>query len=313
MSKCLKRGGDDLLRQLRDEPPSANLKIIMTSGRATVEEMSNMLLAGADDFLGKPFSIVQLIARAKSALRLKDAQDRSDMLAQSLLKLNQQLEQNLRARDSDLIEARNALTLAIAELVAHRGVESSAHLTRIQQYVRVLAQEAAGAPFFAGKLDQHFIQTLEGTAPLHDVGMIGLPEYVFLKPGKLSDDERFLMRSHTTVGADILQKIARNHGFAAAFLQMAIDITRHHHERWDGKGYPDRLSADAIPLAARIVAIADVYDALRSRRPHKPALSHIAVVELMTESSQGQFDPSLIQVFQSCAPAFDRVFKANPD
>ena len=306
-------GGNELLHQLREDPPSPNLKIIMASGQATVDEMSNMMIAGADDFVAKPFSIVQLIARVKSAVRLKDAQDRSDSLAQSLLKLNQQLEQNLHARDSDLVDARNALTLAIAELVAHRGVETSAHLLRMQQYVRVLAQTAADAPYFAGKLDHHFIQMLEGTAPLHDVGMIGLPEYVFLKPGKLTDDERFLMRSHTTVGADILQKIARNHGFAAGFLQMAIDITRHHHERWDGKGYPDRLHDENIPLSARFVSVADVYDALRSRRPHKPALSHAAVVELMTESSQGQFDPALIQVFQSCSHALDRIFKDHPD
>ena len=121
------------------------------------------------------------------------------------------------------------------------------------------------------------------------------------------------MRSHTTVGADILQKVARSHGFAAAFLQMAIDITRHHHERWDGKGYPDRLRDEAIPLSARFVAIADVYDALRARRPHKPALSHNSAVEVITESSQGQFDPNLIQVFKSCGPALDRIFKDHPD
>jgi putative two-component system response regulator len=305
--------GSDLLRCLRDEPPGPNLKIIMTSGRVTVDEMSTMMLAGADDFLPKPFSIVQLIARVKSALRLKDAQDRSDSLAQSLLGLNQQLEQNLRARDSDLVDARNALTLAIAELVAYRGVESTEHLTRIQAYVRLLAQEASHAPFFGGKIDQGFIQLLEGTAPLHDLGMIGLPEYVFMKPGKLSDDERVLMRSHTTIGADILTKVARNHGFAAAFLQMAIDITRHHHERWDGKGYPDRLAAEDIPLAARFVAIADVYDALRARRPHKPALSHASAVEVITESSQGQFDPTLLRIFETCAPSMEQVFKSHPD
>jgi HD-GYP domain-containing protein (c-di-GMP phosphodiesterase class II) len=140
-----------------------------------------------------------------------------------------------------------------------------------------------------------------------------LPEYIFMKPGKLSDEERLMMRSHTTVGADILQKVARSHGFAAAFLQMAIDITRHHHERWDGKGYPDRLNDEAIPLSARFVAVADVYDALRARRPHKPALSHGSAVEVMTESSQGQFDPNLVQVFRSCSPALDRIFKDHPD
>jgi response regulator RpfG family c-di-GMP phosphodiesterase len=305
--------GDRVLRRLRDEPPSPNLKIIMASGHATVEDMSNMMIAGADDFLAKPFSIVQLIARVKSALRLKDAQDRSDSLAHSLMGLNQQLEQNLRSRDSDLSAARNSLTLAIAELVTYRGFETSAHLLRTQQYVRILAQEASTSPFFSGKLDPNYIQLLEGTAPLHDVGMIGLPDHILLKPGKLSDEERVLMRAHTIIGADILQKITRSHGFAAAFLQMAIDITRHHHERWDGTGYPDRLRDQDIPLAARFVAMADVYDALRSRRLHKPALSHEAAVEIISESSQGQFDPTLIQVFNACADGWDKVFKSNPD
>jgi response regulator RpfG family c-di-GMP phosphodiesterase len=305
--------GDDVLRRLRDEPPWPNLKVIMASGRASAEEMSSMLIAGADDFLAKPFSIVQLIARVKSALRLKDAQDRSDSLAHSLRILNQQLEQNLRSRDSDLFEARNALTLAIAELVTYRGVETTAHLLRIQQYVGILAQEASKKSCFADKLDPNYIQLLEGTAPLHDVGMIGLPDYIFLKPGKLSDEERILMRTHTTIGSDILQKIARTHGFAAPFLQMAIDITRSHHERWDGKGYPDRLRDQDIPLAARFVSIADVYDALRSRRLHKPALSHTSAVEILTETSQGQFDPLLLQVFQNCSNRWDQVFKSNPD
>lgn len=305
--------GDDVLRRLRDEPPSPNLKIIMASGRVTAEDMSNMLLAGADDFLAKPFSIVQLLARVKSALRLKDAQDRSDSLAHSLLSLNQKLENNLRSRDSDLVDARNALTLAIAELVTYRGVETTAHLQRIAKYVRILAQEAATKSLFADTLDESYIYLLEGTAPLHDVGMIGLPDYIFLKPGKLSDEERMLMRTHTTIGSDILQKIARSHSFAAAFLQMAIDITRHHHERWDGTGYPDRLRAQDIPLAARFVGIADVYDALRSRRLHKPALSQSSAVEVITEGSQGQFDPMLVQAFRVCAGKWDEVFKSNPD
>ncbi len=305
--------GNEVLRQLRDNPPTANLKVIMASGRVSAEDMSEMILAGADDFLVKPYSIMQLMARVKSALRLKDAQDRSDGLAHSLLNLNKQLEENLLSRDSDLIDARNALTLAIAELVANRGVETSAHLHRMQKYVRTLAQEAASIPGLAGQLDQNFIQLLESTAPLHDVGMISLPDHIFLKPGKLSEDERLHMRQHTTIGADILQKIASTHGFTVAFLQMAIDITRHHHERWDGTGYPDRLRDQDIPLAARLVSIADVYDALRSRRPHKPALSHAAAVQVLTETSPGQFDPALLHVFQTCAPAFEGVYRALPD
>ncbi|MSU78737.1 MAG: HD domain-containing protein [Gemmataceae bacterium] len=295
------RGGK-VLRRLRDDPPTANLKIIMVSGQASGEGMAELMLAGADDFLTKPFSIVELLARVKSALRIKDSQNRSDSLNHSLLSLNQQLEKNLNLRDSDLVGARKTLTLGLAELVIHRGAYSSSHLHRIQKYVRHLVQEASNSPALAGALNPDFIQILESTAPLHDVGMIGLPDYLYLKPDKLSDEERVLMRQHTVIGANILKKMAQAHGFAFDFLQMAIDISRHHHKRWDGKGYPDRLSAQEIPLAARIVSIADVYDSLRSRRPHNPPLSHVAAVEVMAESSHGQFDPTLLESFRLCAP-----------
>ena len=154
---------------------------------------------------------------------------------------------------------------------------------------------------------------MECCAPLHDIGRVGLPDHILMKPGKFTADERVLMQAHTTVGADTLREVAQEHGSALAFLQMAIDITRHHHERYDGTGYPDRLAGDAIPLAARIVAIGDVYDALRSRRVYKPALSHAASVQLMTEASSGQFDPALLQVFLSCGSEFDRIFRELPD
>jgi response regulator RpfG family c-di-GMP phosphodiesterase len=305
--------GPELLRQVRDAPPVPNLKVIMISGRASSDEMSSMILAGADDFLTKPFSMVQLHARVNAALRLKIAQDRSDTLMRQLLTENAHTEQSLQARDSDLIHARNAMVLALAELVAYRGAETSAHLQRTQSYVRDFAEEAASLPSFAGQLREAFIHMLEGAAPLHDIGMIGLPEHILLKPGKLAPDERIIMQSHTTIASDIFQKVARKHSFSAAFLQMAVDIARHHHERWDGKGYPDRLGGSDIPLSARIVALADVYDALRSRRPHKPALGHAAAVQVMTEASTGHFDPVLLQAFQRGHDRFDRIFRQQPD
>jgi len=305
--------GPEVLRHLRDTPPVPNLKVIMTSGRASSDEMSSMILAGADDFLSKPFSMVQLLARVKAALRLKTAQDRSDTLMRQLMTQNAQTDKNLQARDSDLVHARNAMVLALAELVAYRGAATSAHLQRMQSYVRAFAEEAASLPGLAGQLQEAFIHMLEGATPLHDIGMIGLPEHILLKPGKLAPDERIIMQSHTTIASDIFQKVARKHSFSAAFLQMAIDIARHHHERWDGKGYPDRLAGSDIPLAARIVAIADVYDALRSRRHHKPALGHAAAVQIMTEASTGHFDPVLLNAFQRCHGQFECIFRELPD
>jgi response regulator RpfG family c-di-GMP phosphodiesterase len=305
--------GFDVLRRLREAPPSPNLKVVMCSGTATPDEMARMLLGGADDYLTKPFSIVQLQGRVQTALRLKDAQDRAALLNSHLLAVNAELERNLGNRDSDLVHSRNALVLALAKLVEHRDTETGSHLLRLQKYGRALATQAARAPQFQGQIDSHFIEMLECCAPLHDIGKVGLPDHILLKPGKLTPDERVLMQAHTTMGAETLKEVARQHGSALAFLQTAIDITRHHHERYDGTGYPDRLAGEGIPLAARVVAICDVYDALRSRRVYKPALSHAATVQLMTEASPGQFDPALVQAFMQCGPEFERIFKECAD
>ena len=305
--------GLDVLQHLRKSPPAPHLKIIMFSGRASADEMAEMMLAGADDYLTKPFSVVQLVARVKAALRLKDAQDRSDLLNRHLLTVNSELERNLTARDSDLVHARNALVLALAKLVEHRDTETGAHLMRLQRYCRILGEETAGVPTFADQIDAHFIQMLECCAPLHDIGKVGLPDHILLKPGKLDPDERIIMQSHTIIGADTLQQVAKQHNFAMAFLQMAIDIARHHHERYDGTGYPDRLGGTDIPLSARLVTLSDVYDALRSRRVYKPALSHAATVQIMCEGSKGQFDPALLEVFLRCSSQLERIFRELTD
>jgi response regulator RpfG family c-di-GMP phosphodiesterase/serine/threonine protein kinase len=290
-----------------------NPKIILMSAHGSSDDVGGVLAAGADDYLTKPFSPIQLVARIKAALRLKGAQDRTDLLNRHLLAINHELEQDVGARDSDLIHARNALVLALAKLVEYRANETGAHLLRLQKYGRCLAEAAAVSPTFAGQIDANFIQMLECCAPLHDIGKVGLPDHILLKPGKLDSDERIIMQAHTIIGADTLQTVLRQHGSAVAFLHMAIDIARHHHERFDGKGYPDHLEGAAIPLAARLVAICDVYDALRSRRIYKPALSHSAAVQLMTEASAGQLDPALLQAFQKCSAQLEKIFRELAD
>lgn len=305
--------GEEVLRRLRQRPPTPHLKVVMLSGAANGDELSRILLTGADDFLTKPFSIVQLRARVKAALRLKDAQDRSDVLSRQLLYQNDELEQTLQARDGELLRARSGLVLALAKLVEHRSAETGSHLLRLQRYCKVLAEEAATLPAFTSILDATFLRTLEDCVPLHDIGKAALPDYILNKPGPLDPNERLVMQAHTTIGADTLREVARQHPFATGFLHMAIDIARHHHERWDGTGYPDRLAGVAIPLAARLVAIADVYDALRSRRVYKPGLTHTTATMTMVEGSNGQFDPALLAVFSRCADQFDRIYRELND
>jgi response regulator RpfG family c-di-GMP phosphodiesterase len=300
--------GQEVCQKLRQKPPTANLKIVLFSGHLVSDDLAQLLAAGADDYVTKPFSVVQFLARIKAALRLKEAQDRADRLSNHLLGANHQLEQNLNVRDQELVEAHKALVLALAKLVECRDSETGTHLKRLQSYCRVLAEEAALVPAFAGSIDPDFIRWLEWCAPLHDIGKAGIPDRILRKEGALTPDERTVMQRHTILGADTLKEVARQHGSGMAFLQMAIDVARHHHERFDGTGYPDQLAGNAIPLAARLLAIADVYDALRSRRVYKPALPHTVAMNIIVQGSPGQFDPALLQAFQRCAGDLDRIF-----
>ncbi len=306
-------GGPEVCRELRANPPSPNLKIIMSSGHANTDTMAQLLQNGADDFLTKPFSVAQLQSRVKAALRLKDAQDSTELLRHQLLAINHELEKNLTNRNSDLAEARNALVLALANLVQHRANETGFRLNRLQKYVRALGEEAGRCSAFADQIDENFVDLASCCAPLHDIGKIGLPDHILMKPTKLDAEERLIMQSHPAVGAEMLQKMVEKHPSATAFLRMAIEIARHHHERYDGTGYPDGLAGADIPLAARLVSLCDVYDALRSRRSYKPSLSHSAALQLMSSAAGTQFDPALLKAFQQCSGQFEEIFTANHD
>ena len=173
---------------------------------------------------------------------------------------------------------------------------------RLQRYPRLLAEEARRLPAFAGQIDATFIDMLEACAPLHDIGQVALPDHILHKAGKLDAGRT----PHHAVAHDHRRRHpARKSPSGTApplgFLQMAIDIARHHHEAYDGTGYPDRLAGAAIPLAARLVALADVYDALRSRRPQRPPLAHLLAVELITGSMPNRFDPHLLAIFRQHA------------
>ncbi len=305
--------GRTVLKALRDNPPRPHLKIIMTTSRFSADEMSQLLSAGADDYLCFPASSVQIVARARSAVKHKHAQDRTDILNRQLLDLNVELERSVNAKSSDLVQTRNALVLGLARLVEYRSTETIAHLSRMQRYCMTLSREAATLPTFADAIDQRFIDSIECCAPLHDIGNVGLPDHVLLKAGKLDEGERIAMQQHTVIGARTLQYVARKFGARLEFLRMAIDIARHHHEHYDGSGYPDGLAGAQIPLAARVVSIADAYDALRSRRMQRPGLSHANSLRIILDSSPGKYDPVLLGAFTMCAEQFERIFRDIPD
>jgi response regulator RpfG family c-di-GMP phosphodiesterase len=307
------QSGAEILREIRTEFPDANLKVVLFSGSRSADDLARLRLYGADDYLTKPFSPLRLRTSVQAALGAKEAQDRSDQAVRELVAANTQLERALDDRSRELLDARDALVLVLARLAEQRSCETSGHLFRLQRFCRLLAESAAKLPGFAAQINAAFVETLEGCVSLHDVGKLILPDHILLKPGRLDAEERQQMQEHTTLGADTLQTVARQHGDGLPFLRMAIEVARHHHERYDGTGYPDGLRGERIPLSARIAAIADVYDALRSRRTWKPALSHASAARTILENSPGQFDPQLLQAFRSCAADFERVFKEVTD
>ena len=305
--------GEVVLKRIRQHPPTPNIKVIMLSGRTSGDELSRMMMAGADDFLTKPFSLVQLRARTRAALKLKDAQDRLELLNRHLITVNSELERTVSLRDSELIHARGAMVLALAKLIEKRSAETGAHLIRLQKYSRVLAEVAARTPAFENRITPDFVRGLEDAAPLHDIGKAAIADCILNKPGRLDAQERLQMEAHTVLGADTLQEVARRYKFATGFLHMAIDLSRHHHEKWDGTGYPDKLAGEEIPLAARLLAFCDVYDALRSPRVYKPGLSHNMAVMTMCDASPGHFDPSLMVAFRLCTDRFKSIYAEMAD
>jgi response regulator RpfG family c-di-GMP phosphodiesterase len=305
--------GAELCRLFREQLESPHTKIILWSGYAGPNGLANALEIGANDFFPKPTEMDDLAAKVKYLLRQKAGQDRADRLTRHLLNANQQLESSLSARGHDVHQAHDALLFAMAKMAESRDGETSSHLRRMSKYTTILAEKLAAECAFNGAIDQAFISLLDRCVPLHDIGKIGLPDSVLLKPGPLDEDERHLMETHPLMGAEILDAIAAHFGEGLAFMSMARAVVRNHHERYDGFGYPDRLAGEAIPLAARLVALADVYDALRRVRAYKPALTHAQAVRTIVNDSKGQFDPVVLRAFVATEGQFATIFQVTVD
>ncbi len=199
--------------------------------------------------------------------------------------------------------ARNTLIFGLAKLAEYRDTDTGSHLERISVYCSLLAREMSrDHPF----IDDEWIQVLSVASSMHDIGKVGIPDAVLCKPGRLTDDERGVIQRHPGLGYRVLEEIlARNGG--DTLLAMSAQIAAHHHERWDGAGYPEKLAQAAIPLPARIVAVADVYDALTSARVYKAAMTHAEASKIIGEGSGTQFDPAVVAAFRAASAAFDEA------
>jgi putative two-component system response regulator len=261
-----KMDGLELCRAIRSEDLLGYVYVILLTGRNTPDEKVHGLRAGADDFITKPFNPSELLARVQTAERILS------------------------------LETRDVAIFALARLAESRDPETGEHLERVRSYSRVLAQHLSGVEKFHAEINAEFIRLIYLTSPLHDVGKVGIPDCVLLKPGRLNDAEFEIMKTHASLGAKTLDAALRRFP-NVKFLQMGRDIAASHHERFDGTGYPQGLAGNSIPLCARIVAVADVYDALTSKRVYKEAFTHHITRSMIVEQAGAQFDPDVVEAF----------------
>ncbi len=265
--------GLELCRNMRAAGLPSYVYFILLTGRGGKQDKLEALSAGADDFITKPFDRAELAAKLLAAERLLS------------------------------LETRALTIFALAKLAESRDPETGTHLERVRSYTRLLAQALATRPEYAAEVTGSFIRTIFETSPLHDIGKVAIPDCVLLKPGRLNDQEFEIMKTHTTLGAQTLQAALKEHP-GAEFLQMASQIALTHHERFDGTGYPRGLSGNEIPLCGRIMAVADVYDALTSKRVYKPAFDHLVARSIIREGSGNHFDPVLVDAFNTLETRF---------
>lgn len=209
--------------------------------------------------------------------------------------------------------ARDAMVLTMASLAETRHRETGNHIRRTQHYVRALAEATREQPRYADQIDDELVDLLYKSAPLHDIGKVGIPDRILLKPGRLDSAEYEVMKTHAEIGHAAITTAEHHMGTSTPFLALAKEIAYTHHEKWDGTGYPQGLKGEEIPIGGRIMAIADVYDALVSARSYKAAMSHQEAVDLIMKESGTHFDPGLIEVFITVAPVFEGIHRQFAD
>jgi putative two-component system response regulator len=286
--------GYEVCRILKANDNTREIPIIFLTAMSEVDDERKGLELGAVDYITKPISPTILTARVNTQIALKQAQDR-------LKYQNEVLEEKVVERTQQMEELQDVTMVAMGALAEARDPETGNHIRRTQRYVKLLASQLKEHPNFSSFLTPENITSLYKSAPLHDIGKVGVPDHILLKPGKLTDKEFEEMKNHTVYGFDALAAAELSISTADNFLIFAKDIAYFHHEKWDGTGYPDGLFGDNIPISARLMAVADVYDALISRRVYKPPFPHEKAVAIIQEGKGSHFDPDMVDVFLEIA------------
>jgi putative two-component system response regulator len=292
--------GYETCRLLKADPRTAHVPVIFLTSRTDELDEARGFEVGAVDYIMKPVSPPVARARIASQLALKQAHD-------FLRDRSAYLEAEVQRRTREITMIEDATIIALAALAETRDNETGNHIRRTQHYVRELARALRHDPRFRDQLDDETIDLLFKSAPLHDIGKVGIPDRILLKPGKLTAEEFEVMKTHTTLGRDAIADAEAQCGTRNSFLRYAREIAEHHHEKWDGSGYPDGLQGDAIPVSARLMAVADVYDALISRRVYKAAFTHEDAVRIIVEGRGRHFDPGMVDAFCAIADQFHAI------
>ncbi len=284
--------GYEVCERLKAEERTRKIPIIFVTAMDKEQDEAKGLALGAVDYIPKPFSPELVKARVRNHLELKNHRDHLEKLVQE------------RTREVRLTQA--VMIESLGTLAEYRDPETGGHIKRTQNYVKALANHLKNHPDFSDKLNDEAIELLYISAPLHDMGKVGVPDNILLKPGKLTDEEFDEMKKHTKFGFDALkiteQKLGENY-----FLRCAREIAYTHHEKWDGTGYPQGLKQNEIPVAGRLMALADVYDALISKRVYKPPMPHEKAMRIIEEGKGSHFDPDVVDAFLALENTFRNI------
>jgi putative two-component system response regulator len=302
--------GYEVCRRLKSDARTKNIPVIFLTAKVEVEDEQKGFDAGAVDYITKPISPPIVLARVATQLTLKAAAD-------FLRDKNKYLETEVAKRTKEVQVVQDVTIMAMASLAETRDNETGNHIRRTQNYVRALAKKLQSNPRFAAQLDDATVEMLYKSAPLHDIGKVGIPDAILLKPGKLTPEEFEVMKTHTTLGRDAILAAEKLIDAPSSFLKLAREIAHYHQEKWDGSGYPEKLAGESIPLSARLMAVADVYDALISRRVYKPPFPHDKAVAIIREGRDKHFDPHVVDAFlqieQECHQIAERFADSEED
>jgi len=298
--------GHEVARQLQQDLRTRDIPIIFLTALASMENEIQGLELGAVDYITKPISPPLVLARVQTQLKIKAAAD-------FLRDQKDFLEQEVQRRTREVVAIQDVTIQAMASLAETRDNETGNHIRRTQHYVRLLAELLRDHPRFNPFLNDDSIRQLFRSAPLHDIGKIGIPDHILLKPGRFTPEEFEIMKTHTTLGRDAIQRAEDQLGVSVDFLRVAKEIAYSHQEKWDGSGYPQGLVGEDIPVSARLMAVADVYDALISRRVYKAGMPHEQALEIIRQGRAIHFDPDICDVFLANAEQFHIIAKRFSD